>query len=846
MSSDTARPAAEPALRLRYAPSERAYDEMLAGPDQPREHWNTFVRAVEGLGPNALARRWDEARRLLHENGVTYNVYGDPRGVERPWELDPLPLVLDGDAWRSLEAALAQRALLLNLILADLYGRQRLLREGLYPPELVFAHPGYLRPCHGLEVPQGCWLSLHAADVARAPDGTWRALADRTQAPSGAGYALENRLVLRQMLPEPFRDCRVVRLASFFRTLRETLRGLAPRHRENPRIVLLTPGPYNETYFEHAYLARYLGFALVEGNDLTVRDRAVFLKTLGGLQPVDVILRRLDDDFCDPLSLRADSSLGVPGLVEAVRAGTVTVANALGSGLVETPALMAFLPQLCRRLLGEELTLASVPTWWCGTPDGLAHVEANLERLVVKPAFPGGGQEAVFGAALTAVGREALRVRLRARPYAWVAQEEMPLSTAPVWTGGGVEPRPIVLRTFLVASDGRYEAMAGGLTRVAPQAGSLVVSMQRGGGSKDTWIRSHGPVPPVTLLRPAGAPIELTRGGSELPSRVADDLFWLGRYTERAESQARLLRAILSRLGDESGAGAEVMTLVDAYAEQARIAPSFAYEASGDGPRLSERALVSAAFEPPRGRSVRAAVAAAQRLGAVVRDQISLDTWRTLGLLERDVAQLASGGPFAPGVALSVLNRLVLGLASFSGLAMESMTRGQGWRFADMGRRIERALHTAGLLRATLARPRDTEAPLLDALLDVLDLGITYRRRYLGALELIPVLDLVLLDETSPRSVAFQLVELEKHVGQLPRDETRATRSAEERLALTSTTRLRLADVGALATVDPSGRRAHLAGLLSALDQDLLALSDAITRSYLSHAETSRPIGGGG
>ncbi|MDE0205950.1 MAG: circularly permuted type 2 ATP-grasp protein, partial [Candidatus Tectomicrobia bacterium] len=369
-----------------YQPPDGSYDETFGAGDEPRPHWQMVVDALESLGPRELAHCWQQARRMIHENGVTYNVYGDPQGMERPWELDPVPRVIGPAEWAGVEAALAQRARLLNALLADVYGPQRLLTEGLLPPELVFAHPGFLRPCHGLEVPGGCHLHVYAADLARAPGGGWQVLADRSQSPAGSGYALENRQVLSTILPEVMRDCQVQRLASYFAALRQTLHGIAPRRRDNPRVVLMTPGPYNETYFEHAFLARYLGYTLVEGGDLTVRDESVYLKTLAGLRPVDVILRRLDDAFCDPLELHQASLLGCAGLLQAVRAGNVAVANALGSGWLESPALVPLLPDLCRRLLDEDLALPSAPTWWCGDPNGLAYVLDRLEELVVMPA----------------------------------------------------------------------------------------------------------------------------------------------------------------------------------------------------------------------------------------------------------------------------------------------------------------------------------------------------------------------------------------------------------------------------------------------------------------------------
>ncbi|MGL4549878.1 MAG: circularly permuted type 2 ATP-grasp protein, partial [Gemmataceae bacterium] len=408
-----------------YAPPAGGFDEAFAPGGLARPHWHGLLRSLRGFGLPALKHRWAEARHLIRQNGVTYNVYGDPRGMARPWQLDPVPLVLSTAEADALEAGLTQRGRLLEALLRDLYGPQHTLTHGLLPPELVFENAAFLRPCHGSKPPGDRYLHLYAANVGRDPDGYFWVLGDRTQCPSGAGYALENRIVLSRMLPDVFRECQVQRLALFFRTLRDTLAAIAPHGRDNPRIVLLTPGPYNETYFEHAYLARYLGYPLVEGGDLTVRDNRVFLKVLGGLQPVDVIFRRLDDDFCDPLELRHDSFLGVPGLVQAARSGTVAVANALGSGLLETPALLAFLPGLCRHLLGEELRLPSAPTWWCGQPREMEHVLANLDDMVIKPARPSLRLEPTFAGELTRPRRDALAARIRAAPRDFIGQQRV-------------------------------------------------------------------------------------------------------------------------------------------------------------------------------------------------------------------------------------------------------------------------------------------------------------------------------------------------------------------------------------------------------------------------------------
>ncbi|MDP9053248.1 MAG: circularly permuted type 2 ATP-grasp protein, partial [Acidobacteriota bacterium] len=417
------------------------YDEMSSAPGVVRPHWDSYISSISGLGANELAGRWETARQRIRENGVTYNIYGDPLGIDRPWNLDAIPLLISPHEWRELEAGLIQRARLLNWILTDLYGPQRLLRGGYLPPATVFANPGFWRPCHDLPTPDNTHLHLLAVDLARSASGQWWVLSDRTQAPSGAGYALENRIVLRETFPDLFREFEIQRMASFFRAFRDNLLRLSTSMRPNPRVVLLTPGPLNETYFEHSYLARYLGFTLAQGGDLTVRDSRVFLKTLEGLKQVDVILRRVDGGFCDPIEMRPDSFLGVAGLVEAVRAGNVVVANSLGSGMIESPAFMPFLPGLSGRFLGEKLRLPSVATWWCGQPEAFQYVRENLDRLIIKPSFPALGWEPVFGGQLSGDARKKLLDRMQARPYDFAGQELLHLSTAPVWAGNRLTPR---------------------------------------------------------------------------------------------------------------------------------------------------------------------------------------------------------------------------------------------------------------------------------------------------------------------------------------------------------------------------------------------------------------------
>ena len=831
MNSEVVEPTVTPLL-AGYRPAGGAYDEMLAAKGGPRPHWEKFIGSFEKLGLPELTARRDVAARILREHGVTYNIYGDTRGQGRPWALDLAPLIIPPDEWQQVEAGLAQRAKLLNLLLADFYGPQQLFKEGILPPALLQANPAFLRPCHGIVPAKNIFLFLHAVDLARSADGQWWALSDRTQAPSGAGYALENRIVLSRVLPDEFREGHVERLASFFQIMRNSLRSLATRTVAQPNVVLLTPGPHNETYFEHVYLARYLGFQLVEAGDLTVRDRRVFLKTLEGLQPVDVILRRTDDAFCDPLELRADSFLGVPGLVEAARAGNVALANALGSGAVETPALAAFLPGLVRRLLGEKLKLPSVATWWCGQEKEHAYVRENLSKLVVKRVFSRGiNSEPLFGGGLTEAERDRLFAEMRDMPFDFVAQERVALSTSPVWEHGRLAPRPVVLRAYVCATPDGFKVMPGGLTRFSNSPDRLIVSMQSGGGSKDTWVVTDGPVNPLSLLQPKTQIVRLERAAAEVPSRVADNLFWLGRYAERLEDTVRLLRCVLVRLAGEMGSEetpdlAALVRLVanlDLFPAKFRERHTLA---------AVEREIYLLIYQPHRLGAVREVQGRLSQIAFTSRDRFSADTWRILSKLQADARPRPGRVPISEVLAL--LNTLIVDLAAFAGMEMENMTRGHGWRFLDIGRRLERATNIITLIQGALkVEPVDTGA--LEPVLEIADSVMTYRRRYFAQPQWAPALDLLLADESNPRSLAFQLNALADHMANLPRDGGRG-RIGEISQIKTVIVRLENADFAALAEAQLAGRQHPVTDLLERVTVELRGFSDALTHQYFSHA----------
>ncbi|MBL8175121.1 MAG: circularly permuted type 2 ATP-grasp protein, partial [Bryobacterales bacterium] len=723
--------------------------------------------------------------------------------------------------------------------LADVYGPQRLLRSGMLPVETVFPNPHYLRPCRDIQVPGGVHLHVYAADIARSPDGRWWVIADRTQAPSGAGYALENRLVSSRVMPDVYRSMRVQRLAGYFQKYRETLLRLVRRNVENPRVVLLTPGPYNETYFEHAFLARYLGYTLVEGGDLSVHDNRVYLKTLGGLLPVDVILRRQDDSFCDPLELNPESMLGVPGLVQAVRSGNVAMANALGSGLVETAALSAFLEGLCQHMLGETLKMPSVATWWCGHKPPLDFVTGHLDHLVIKPTFPFAGGHPVFAAQLGAAERKQFAEKIKANPTRYVAQEQVAISTVPVWEDGQLAPRHLVLRVYAVASNGSYAVMPGGLTRVTSSLETLVVSMQHGGGSKDTWVLAEGEPQQFTLLQPRVQTPEVSRATFDLPSRVADNLYWLGRYTERVESAVRIVRALLLRLFQETGPALSSAAQAGAPLLQALgyLSPGLTISAS---PAQWEREILNLVFDVDGRSGLAYNIHHVRRLAWLLRDRISADAWRILNQLDLQFTGARPAEALLVSAAQDRLNDSVITLSAFSGMVMESMTRGDGWRFLDIGRRLERSLQMTELLRQGVAQHQSNDAAGLQLLLEIADCSITYRSRYLNSMQAELVLDLLLLDEANPRSVAYQFTQLRQHIEQLPESQILARRPAEARIALDLLSTVQLANVRELAKADEQGKRGALDSLLSRLGFELRNLSETLSRRYLSHSIASR------
>lgn len=833
----------------------RPADDAEAGA-QLTPAWSAFFEHLGPAGLQDLDRRMLSLQRQVRDNGITYNVYADADGLRRPWSVDLFPLVLTPGVWQHIEAGVLQRVRLLEHIMADVYGPQQLLRCGLLPSALVQGHPGYLRAMHGVPPVGGTHLHIAAFDMARDAQGDWWVVTQRTQAPSGLGYLLENRLLISRLFPEAFSQMHVQRLAATYRALLDGLRRMCPAGSE-ARIVLLTPGPYNETYFEHAYLARYLGLTLVEGSDLTVRDERLYLKTLHGLQPVHGMLKRLDDAFLDPLELRSDSRLGVPGLLQAIRAGNVLVANAPGSAFLESAALLGFMPALARQLLGEELSLPALPTWWCGEDAAMREVLPQLQRSVIRPTWPGPLSAPVLGGSLSPqqLGQWAGRIEGRGDEY--TVQAYMPLSQLPTWRvdrqGSHIVPRSVVLRVFAVCDGPQsWRVLPGGLARIATDEREIA-SMQRGGSSADVWVQTDGPVDTTTLLAHNQTAPAVVQRSRQVSSRAAENLFWLGRYTERTENTTRLARIALQCLNGEERSCRPLLAWVSALATaQGMILP--ATPRATQSQRVFEQALIAGLSDTARVSSVGYNLRGIQSTASNVRDRLSQEYWSLVVRTEADFFQQCQGdagqdGRARPGgmppsraplEVLRQLETLSMQIAAMTGEQTDRMTRDDGWRLLSIGRQLERlgfladalAKSVTGSVEDGAAGAAVFEEAGFAALLALFDSTITFHAQYQQRRDLAALLDLLVLDRDNPRSLAWvaqtlhgRLAKIEAASGVAGDDWAKAGIPDFERITLQ-----------ALCARNAQGRHAELERCLARCARGAWQLSDLLAARYFTHS----------
>lgn len=834
-----------PLLPLEYKSRSGLLDDACAADGSVKPEWEYVLGSLRDLGAEVLQAREQKARRILRDDGATFNIYSGEGGPSSTWELDPVPYIIGSEDWARIEQGLLERSELFNLMLRDLYGPRTLVRHGLLPPEALFSHGGFLRACQGIQMPGEHELIMHAVDMVRRADGSMCVLSDRTQAPSGAGYVLENRTVMSRVFPSLYRDSHVHRIASFYQRLRLKLISLSPAD-EPPLIVLLTPGGHNETYFEHTYLASYLGFPLVQAGDLIVRNGFLWMKSMDGLKRVDVLLRRVDDAWCDPVELRSDSRFGVPGLLEVVRSGRVVVANPLGSGVLENPVLLKFLPQISKSLLGREPRLHSVKTYWCGDDDDLKFVTANIRELIVKPAYRGSGVVSVWGGDLTDAQVTALLATLHSKRYQYVAQIRVEKPHIPAFAHGGLEPRPFLLRTFSVAAGSSYKVLPGGLTRIGTDTDSAVISMQSGSPSKDTWVTASEPERSATV----DSAVDSARTVVEapllsLPSRVVENLYWMGRYAERAEASLRLLRTVFVLLhGEEPITPNARKILLQTVSAITMTLPGFK-AASKEMLANPDAELLQIIRDGSRAGSVKSSLNHMLSAADESKELLSTDTMRVINDLrdameELDLA-LASGQTSAPEQAL---DPLVTALTALSGLMHESMIRGIGWCFMELGKRIERAQQIISTVRCLVTPVTDEidEPTLLNALLVSMEVLITYRRRGRQRKGIELGLELVLLDPSNPRSLLFQLEQLQHHLAALPKAEVkRGELEEEDRALLEAITSLKLSRLPQLLESDKPVRE-DMEQLLLRLETLLKDFNRIISDKHFDHRTDSQQL----
>ena len=789
-------PEAAARLLAGYRPLPGVSDELLDASGKVRPVWRSFIDYLARMSFPEVARRVDQGDQYLRDAGVFFRQYGDEQ-AERAWPLSHIPVIIHESEWKTIADGLIQRADLLENVCADLYGEQRLVKEGHLPASLVAMSPEWLRPLVGVRPRSGRFLHFIAFEIARGPDGQWWVLGDRVQAPSGAGFALENRVATTRVFADHYAQANIHRLAGFFRAFRDTMNDL--RGDTESRVGILTPGRLNDTYFEHAYIARYLGFMLLEGEDLTVEDGQVMVRTIAGLEPVSVLWRRIDAAFADPLELNEQSRLGVPGLVEAIRRGQMAMVNALGSGILETRALLAFMPRIAQALLDEPLKLPNIATWWCGQEAERAHVRAHADRMMIGEALStrmlfDSEDTTHLGATLeeNAIG---VGDMLDQRGAMLVGQEAVTLSTAPVLVDGMLAPRPMSLRVFLARTPRGWRVMPGGYARIGRTQDATAIAMQRGGSVADVWVASDKAVRNETLLPSPAAPSRRIRQ-SALPSRAADNLYWMGRYVERAEGLIRVLRAWHIRLAESGREDSPLLAHASAY-------PGFF------GVDPAKAALAD----------LHTAIAAATASASQVRDRFSVDGWTALNELASSARMELSN--IAPGYSTArALGLLLRQTTGFSGLVHENMYRFAGWRFLSIGRSLERA----AMMASVLAWFADDSAPegSFDMAVEVGDSVLTHRRLFAVTSSRSTVIDLLACDANNPRSIHYQLAELKEHTSALP--------GAREQGQMSDLSKAILKLQAEVAVTTPESLDADV---LQAIRTDLSGISDLLTKAYL-------------
>jgi uncharacterized circularly permuted ATP-grasp superfamily protein/uncharacterized alpha-E superfamily protein len=815
-----------------YAPPSDRRDELLGPDGAPRRAWRPWLAAWEAMGPQARARLPGDARRRLEEAGAAYNPHLDPGGASELRGIDPFPLIFSAEDWAALEAGVAQRARLAELALDDYYGARSLLASGAIPPALVY-NAGFIRDAAGWERPPRRRLFRYAADVTRGADGRWVLLDDIVDRPEGLGWTLANRVALAQAAPDLFFEAGARRLAPHFGDLREALEAETG---VEGRIALLTPGPGDSCYFSHAYLARYMGLTLVEHGDLAARDGEVRVKTLEGLKRLDVALRAAPSHGVDPLYAPGAQTAAPAGALRAARQGRLAFANAVGAGVLDGRALAPVAAALCRDLLGADPLLQDAPSLWLGDAENRARYLEEPERWRLAPLTfsprPGGAL-----APAPEIDDPARLARLLAREgWRWIARGAVETSGAPHMGRSGLESVSWAMRVFAVAGPDGWRVMPGGLASVT--RGRTVDALPAEATMKDVWAlgtAAPGEVGASALMARRTRTAHLRRTGRDLLSRTADNLFWLGRNAERAEAKLRVLKAVLERMIDAQGGDADPALL---HALLSLRLDDAAEDAPEPTLAAARKRIVKLALDPAEPAALGHTLDALYWTADATRAHLSRDGWRDVSALAADPAWRAAPDPARALALAAPVEEALRSLAAFAGAAHENMTRNFAWRFLELGRRLERALGVAAMFRALIAERGADESARLHALLQLCDSYFAYRARYLTTPEAAPAIDLLILDESNPRSLAFQIARMDEELGALPR--STPSRNPEHKATLTLLTTLRCAEADALAAVDDAGARTALAAMLTEAEATLERIGSQIATAWFAHAEPVR------
>jgi uncharacterized circularly permuted ATP-grasp superfamily protein/uncharacterized alpha-E superfamily protein len=834
----------------KYKPAANSYNEIAVDGNVLHPEWHSFFSSLGKLDSHEIENRANNIQRLLKENGVAYNIYIDSSGGARPWELDPIPQIISVSEWQKINSGLIQRAQLFSMILKDIYGQQNLIKDGIIPQELIYRHPGFLRSCVNLNLPNQDNLILYSTDLGRGKDGNLWTISDRAQAPSGYGYAMENRLAMSKVLPELFSDNKVSRLYPFFEALQRALNNIAPNNVENPRIVILTPGSENETYFEHSYLSAYLGLSLVQGTDLMVKDNYVWIKTIEGLEKVDVILRRMDDIYCDPLELKSDSLLGVPGLLHVIRKGNVSIANPLGSSVIENAGLIPFLNKASKYLLGTDLILPSIATWWCGQPNEMNYVINNLAHLVVRRIYrrKAGVSSAIDGDSLTAAQKEELIREIKANPHLFAGQEKIGFSSTPSWVNGELRPGHSLIRSFLVKNGDSFMAMPGGLTRTSYVKDSFIISNQSGGISKDTWVISSG----SDNVRPSKSNIKSTDPSKylkkdSLPSHTAENIYWVGRYSERLINNARLLHSVMqyvllnSNQSDENTVSNTKKILLETLTHTTYGYPGFVSKKDYNAADLLKNPwpeLSKYLYDDQKDGSLSKNLLYFRKSIYNVRNFLSVDTWRIVRHLDDVWSNVKNNDTHDRLIMMADIDKLNTSVFAILGMNRENVRRAQEWVVLELGRKIEQALFSINFLQNIFKNKTDeqTEHDLLQAVLIATQSMVSYRFTYRDHLQLSLLLEMLVLDMNYPKSLVYLISKIISRVNELPKVGNNESQKEAEFLMLEALSLLKTSNGISLSNFDfDSGEYEDLHNIFDKVSDKLYETSAIITKTYFKH-----------